>query len=145
MIAVDRPPRHVSVIIEVPRWSFVKRELHDGSLVTDYVSPVPCPFNYGCTPDVPGADGDPQDVVVLGPRLQALESVTVPVVGVVRFVDAGRPDDKLVGSFVFPTAWQRLQLDGFFRIYALARRAINVVRGLTGSTGYGGLEISIRR
>lgn len=141
---MDRLPDRVTVIIEVPRGSFVKRELRGDALATEYLSPVPCPFNYGCVPDLAGADGDPLDVVVLGPRLRALQRVTVPVVGVVRFIDAGRRDDKLVASEARPTSWQRLQLDGFFRLYAVARRAINLVRGLEGATGYRGLELVSR-
>ena len=56
------------VRIEVPRFSFVKREA-DGEV--DFVSPVPCPFNYGSVPGAIAPDGDAPDALVLGPRVAA--------------------------------------------------------------------------
>lgn len=132
-------PESIDVLVEVPRGSFLKRELRDGALVVDYVSPLPSPFNYGCVPDTVGADGDPLDVVVLGPRLPALARVRLPVVGVVRFEDAGQPDDKIVASASAPTAWQRRGLAVFFGTYARARSALNVVKGLRGTTRFMGI------
>jgi len=132
-------PDSIDVIVEVPRGSFLKRELRDGSLVVDYVSPLPSPFNYGCVPDSLGEDGDPLDVVVLGPRLPAMARVRLPVVGVVRFEDAGLRDDKIVASEGPPTAWQRRRLEWFFRAYGSARAALNVVKGLRGATRFLGV------
>ena len=41
----------VDVVIEIPRWSFLKR----GSTGhVDFISPLPCPFNYGSVPDYLG-------------------------------------------------------------------------------------------
>ena len=133
-------PERVALVIEVPRGSFVKRELRDGRLEREYVSPVPSPFNYGCVPDTPGEDGDPLDVVVLGPRLPANSHHDLPVVGVVRFVDAGRADDKLVASARVPTLAERRQVERFFRLYAVARRLLNLRRGFRGTTACRGLS-----
>ena len=135
-----KPPREVEVFVEVPRGSFLKRELGDEGLVVDYVSPLPSPYNYGCAPDLPGEDGDPLDVVVLGPRLRAGTRVRMPVVGLLRFVDAGQRDDKLVAGRDEPTAGQRRRLALFFRLYARARRLINATRKLRGTTRYEGLD-----
>ena len=46
--AGERPaPPEVEVIIEIPKGSFIKR----GSTgQVDFVSPLPCPFNYGSVP-----------------------------------------------------------------------------------------------
>jgi len=132
-------PDRVDLLIEVPRGSFVKRELRDGELRTEYVSPLPSPFNYGCVPDRPGEDGDPVDVVVLGPRLPAGSRHSLPVVGVVRFVDAGQTDDKLVASSSCPDRATRRRVARFFRVYAVARRLLNLRRGVTGTTEYRGL------
>lgn len=138
---MDSPlPRRVEVIIEVPRGNFVKRELQGRTLVTEYLSPLPCPFNYGCSPDLAGDDGDPLDVVVLGPRMDLGSKVSAPVVGIVRFQDAGRSDDKLIASELPPTPGERLLIDGFFRVYAKARRLINLAKGLEGRTAFLGLE-----
>ncbi len=140
-------PQRVHALIEVPKGGFVKRELHaesgPGRLTgllgpgrIDYVSPLPCPFNYGCAPDLPGLDGDPADVVVLGPRLPVGTRVDLPVLGVVRFWDAGSPDDKLVAGQRPITAPQRRRVELFFRLYAFARAGLNRVRGLHGRTEY---------
>ena len=59
-------PPVVEVIIEVPRGSFLKRG-STGSI--DFISPLPCPFNYGSVPKFLGLEGDLLDAVVLGPRL----------------------------------------------------------------------------
>jgi len=61
------PPPEVEVVIEVPRWSFLKR---GSSGAVDFVSPLPCPFNYGAVPTHLGLEGDLLDAVVLGPRLR---------------------------------------------------------------------------
>ena len=43
----DQEPLQVEVCIEIPRGSFIKRG-SSGEL--DFVSPFPCPFNYGSIP-----------------------------------------------------------------------------------------------
>ena len=128
-------PRHARILIEVPKGGFVKRELHQGSSI-DFISPLPSPYNYGCIPELPGQDGDPLDVVVLGPRLKAGELIERDIVGVVRFWDAGLPDDKLIASQSPLTQKQRVNLRRFFKIYALARMALNKRKGLSGRTAF---------
>jgi inorganic pyrophosphatase len=56
----------LEVVIEVPRGSFVKRG-SSGSI--DFLSPLPCPFNYGAVPTLLGLEGDLLDAVVLGKRI----------------------------------------------------------------------------
>ena len=56
----------LDVVIEVPRGSFLKR----GSTGrVDFVSPLPCPYNYGSVPQYIGLEGDLLDALVLGPPL----------------------------------------------------------------------------
>lgn len=140
---MSRLPDRCAVVIEVPRGSFVKRELHRGQRV-EFVSPVPCPFNYGFVPAGPGADGDPPDALELGPRLGLGQQVERPVVGVVRFLDGGARDDKLLLAERAPTRRQRVLIRGFFSVYALARRSLNRAQGITGPTRFEGLEITSR-
>lgn len=128
-------PLRVRVRVEVPRFSLLKR----GAAGIEYVSPVPCPFNYGSVPDRPAPDGDALDAVVLGPRLRLGEEVDVPVHAVVRFVDAGVEDDKLVCG-PSPTDADLARVAAFFRVYAVARLLMNRARGRRGETRYGGLE-----
>jgi inorganic pyrophosphatase len=129
----------VAAVVEVPRGSFVKRELHDEARV-DFVSPLPSPFNYGFVVDRAGDDGDPLDAVILGPRLALGQRVELPVVAVVRFVDCGRPDRKLVLSPSPLTAGQRRALRGFFRLYALAKVPLERLRGRRGRIAFEGLD-----
>lgn len=80
-------------MVEVPRGSFLKR----GSTGhVDFISPLPCPFNYGSVPSHIGQEGDLLDALVLGPRLPLGARVRVKAWGAVTLTDRGMSDDKLV-------------------------------------------------
>jgi len=112
-------PETVTLIVEVPRGAFVKR---DAAGRLDYVSPLPSPFNYGSVPGTRAADGEAQDVVLLGRRRRRGEQVEAPVVGVVYFRDGGVQDDKWVcGS---ARGWERRLVMAFFRFYAFGKRLL---------------------
>jgi len=127
----------VEVIIEIPSGSFMKRG-STGEL--DFISPLPCPFNYGCAPAIDGQDGDPLDAIVLGPALRLGDRLTLPVVGVVRFMDRGAVDDKWILSATPPTWADDRALRRFFGLYALAKRLVNVLRRERGETSLRGVE-----
>ncbi|MES2638776.1 MAG: inorganic diphosphatase [Myxococcota bacterium] len=131
----ERLPAWVRVRVEVPRGSFVKR----GGDGVEFVSPLPCPFNYGSVPDTLAPDGDPLDALVLGARLALGAEVDVPVHAVVRFRDDGAVDDKLVCG-ALPTDAQLRAVARFFRAYAVARRWMNRARGRHGDTRFLGVE-----
>ncbi|MEQ1568823.1 MAG: inorganic diphosphatase [Myxococcota bacterium] len=131
-------PEQVTVVIEVPRGGWVKRGADGG---VDYVSPVPCPFNYGSVVGHAGADGDPLDAVVLGPSLAHGDTVTVPVRAVVRFVDAGEVDDKLVCAAAPLRPADRVLVTGFFVAYGRAKAVAHRLRGRPGATRYLGWEV----
>jgi len=133
----DAPQQPITVVVEIPRGGFVKRRA-DGEV--DFVSPVPCPWNYGSAPAITGGDGDPQDVVVLGSRLPRGAEVRVRVRAVARFVDAGRTDDKLIAGDRALGPLDRLAIRAFFSVYARFKRALNRARGLSGRTAFGGLD-----
>jgi inorganic pyrophosphatase len=122
-------PLLVEVVIEVPKGSFLKR-CSDGKL--DFLSPVPCPFNYGSVDAYTGLDGDLLDAVVLGPRLPRGARRMVPVVGAVRLTDRGMPDDKLVCSDRPVGKTKRALILLFFRFYAKCKGVLNVCRGYSG-------------
>lgn len=125
----QREPPLVEVIIEVPRGSFIKR----GSTgKVDFISPLPCPFNYGSLPDYLGLDGDLLDALVLGPRLPAGTRIRAKAWGAVRMVDHGMLDDKLICSDLPPDLLQRQKVLRFFRFYAKCKGLLNVVRGRLG-------------
>ena len=129
------PSGRVRVRIEVPRGSFVKRD----ATRIEYISPVPCPFNYGCVPDRPAPDGDPLDALVLGPRLAIGAEVDVAVHAVVRFLDDGAVDDKLVCGAP-PTDRELANIARFFRVYAVARAWMNRARCRAGDTRFLGVD-----
>ncbi len=133
---VDDALTEVEVTIEVPRGGFIKRH-PDGEI--DFVSPVPCPFNYGSVSDSLADDGDPLDAVVLGPRLRVGQRCTVTPWARVRFIDDGMVDDKLICGEQAPTESERRSIRWFFTCYALAKRALNLTRGRRGATRFEGL------
>jgi inorganic pyrophosphatase len=136
------PADPLSVIIEVPRGGHIKRALDAQGQVSgvQLLSPLPCPFNYGCAPSIDGQDGDPLDAIVLGPALRLGDRLTLPVVGVVRFMDRGAVDDKWILSATPPTWADDRALRRFFGLYAWAKRLVNVLRRERGETSLRGVE-----
>lgn len=115
-------PLEIDVVIEIPRGSFLKR----GSTGhVDFVSPFPCPFNYGSVPDYLGLDGDLLDAVVLGPRLRMGTRLKVPARGAVTLIDRGMADDKLICSRHPVSTRQRRGVLRFFRFYARCKALLN--------------------
>lgn len=130
----------VEVVIEVSRGDHIKR---DGRGVAEFLSPLPCPFNYGSVVDSTAEDGDPIDAVVLGSRLDRGQIVAAHVVGVVAFVDAGQRDDKWVCSNAPMTRAQRTTLRSFFVVYAVFKKVFNVLMFNGGTTRFKGLKAPV--
>lgn len=122
--AAPEPPE-VEVVIEIPRGSFLKRG-STGQI--DFVSPLPCPFNYGSVPRYLGLEGDLLDALVLGPRLALGSRVRVRAWGAVILTDRGMTDDKLVCSDHALTPRQRRQVLRFFHFYAKCKGLLNLWR-----------------
>jgi inorganic pyrophosphatase len=129
----------VHVRIETPRFSFQKR---NSELGRDYRSPIPCPFNYGSLPGTRAPDGEPEDALVLGPRLALGTLCERRVLAVVGFVDAGVRDDKLVCGQAgeLERVGTRVLLRAFFSFYAALKRVRNRLAGRGGPTRYEGLR-----
>ena len=141
----DNTPPVVEVIIEIPRGSFLKRG-STGRI--DFVSPLPCPFNYGSVPDRIGLEGDLLDAVVLGPRLARGTRVRVPARGAVGLAERGLYDDKLICSHNDLSAAQKRAVIAFFHVYIRAKRALNLLRRLPTDgrcTGWGSAEAALSR
>jgi inorganic pyrophosphatase len=124
-------PPEIDVVIEVPRGSFLKRG-STGHI--DFVSPLPCPFNYGSVPNYLGLEGDLLDALVLGPRLPFGTRIRVKAWGAVTLTDRGMADDKLVCSARPPTPAEKGFVLRFFRFYARCKGLLNFVRGRPGRT-----------
>lgn len=115
----------MDVVIEVPRGSFIKR----GSTgQVDFISPLPCPFNYGSVPAYIGLEGDLLDALVLGPRLPFGTHLRVKAWGAVILTDRGMTDDKLVCCVHPVTAGERQMVLRFFSFYAKCKGLLNVWR-----------------
>ena len=125
----DYSPPQVDVVIEVPKGSFLKR---GSSGHIDFVSPLPCPFNYGSVPDYVGLEGDLLDALVLGPRLRRGTRITVKAWGAVTFTDRGMSDDKLVCAMHRPSASDCQRVLAFFSLYARCKGVLNRFRRRSG-------------
>jgi inorganic pyrophosphatase len=123
--ASEIDPPEVDVVIEVPRGSFLKRG-STGHI--DFISPLPCPFNYGAVPNLVGLEGDLLDAVVLGPRLRFGTHTRVKAWGAITLTDRGLVDDKLICSDRRPDASQRRRVLRFFHFYARCKALLNACR-----------------
>jgi inorganic pyrophosphatase len=97
----DDAPEVVRAIIEISAGSRAKYELDksSGLLRLDRVlySSVHYPANYGFIPRTLGDDHDPLDILVLSQiNIEPLCIVRAKVIGVMRMVDSGEGDDKIL-------------------------------------------------
>jgi inorganic pyrophosphatase len=88
-------------IIEIPKGSMNKYEIDKptGLLKLDRVlrSDVGYPADYGFIPKSYGHDGDPLDVLVVSShRVAPLAIVEARTIGVIRMIDQGEGDDKIL-------------------------------------------------
>lgn len=125
----------LQVVIEIPRGSFLKRG-STGEL--DFVSPLPCPFNYGSVENYIGLEGDLLDAVVLGTRLRRGERISVFAVGAIGLTDRGMYDDKIICTTDPATAIRRYPIVLFFRLYAKCKAILNLFRGRPGRNACNG-------
>ena len=94
----------INVVVEIPSGSGSKWEVkQDGKLHWDLkngkpriVQYLPYPCDYGMIPHTKAADGDPLDVVILGPAVPRGSIVQAKVIGVMKLTDKGEQDDKIV-------------------------------------------------
>lgn len=128
----------MKIIIDTPKWSFIKRK-DDGSI--DYISPFPCPFNYGSFLETEGEDGDREDIVVLGKKLKrGVQECEADRVCIVRFYDKGDFDPKYVYSNEDLTRIDLLKLYSFFLLFSILKLALNTLKGKKGKTKFVGIN-----
>ncbi len=110
----EKAPDEFNVIIEIPKWSKNKYEIDkktgliklDRAMKTaqDY------PFDYGFAPVTYWEDGDALDVVVLTTYpLSPGILVNVRPLGVMRMIDGGESDDKIIAVPVKDPRWDKIQ------------------------------------
>ena len=119
----------VEVEIEIPRGSYLKR---GSSEKLDFLSPLPCLYNYGSVRAYTGGDGDYLDALVLGPRLGRGARVPVPVRAAVGISERGIYEDKLICSEHAMSREDRRRVESFLRCYARCKALLNMMRGMSG-------------
>ncbi|MDR7067641.1 inorganic pyrophosphatase [Pseudoxanthomonas japonensis] len=144
-------PEEVLLAVEIPAGSFTKYEINDEGLV--YVDrfqsmPVAYPANYGSMPRTLAGDGDPLDALVLTREpLHPGVLVKFRPIGVLRMIDAGERDEKIIGvptDKIDPTysnirdladlpEIERQRIEAFFRVYKDLPKGRNPVQ----LNGYG--------
>lgn len=97
----ENPPELVNAIIEIPKGSRAKYEIdkESGHIKLDRViyASMYFPLNYGFIPQTLGEDLDPLDIVVLT-QVTVVPLCLIParVIGVMRMIDRGQADDKII-------------------------------------------------
>ncbi|MFC2118761.1 inorganic diphosphatase [Bacteroidota bacterium] len=101
---------NINVVVEIPtgtvdKWEVIKP---DGIMKWEFKNNEPrkvkylgYPGNYGMIPKTllsedDGGDGDPIDVIVLGPAAERGSIITTNLIGVLKMLDGGEKDDKLI-------------------------------------------------
>lgn len=103
-------PEIVNGIIEIPKNTRAKYELDkkSGLLMLDRVlySSVYYPANYGFIPKTYCDDRDPLDILVLS-QIEVVPLCIVParVIGVMRMLDQGEADDKIIAVAEHDMSW----------------------------------------
>lgn len=97
----DEAPEYVNAVIEISKGSKGKFELdkETGYLMLDRVlfSSVHYPANYGFIPQTYCDDKDPLDIMVISTiELPPLCMVKAKVLGVMKMMDQGEADDKII-------------------------------------------------
>ena len=100
----------INAIIEIPAGTLEKWEVNktSGIIERDSINGVPrtiqyigYPGNYGMIPKTllskeNGGDGDPLDILVLGPPVERCNIVNCKIIGVLNLIDRGENDDKII-------------------------------------------------
>ena len=92
--------RTVRVVIEVPKGTLHKYEYHPMgymTIVRDLNEKYHYPYNYGMIPQTLGGDNDPLDAIVISDEpIVSGTVVNCNVLGIIKTVDNGEIDDKLL-------------------------------------------------
>ncbi len=111
----------MDILIETPKYSFVKYYKEGDDYKVVFFSPIPTLFNYGFIMNTIGEDRMEQDAVVMGPLLpQGTVIQREKANGVVRFVDDGVQDDKYL--FCDGKLCCKTMFGLYFHVYALFKR-----------------------
>jgi inorganic pyrophosphatase len=111
------------IVIETPKYSFLKYRKEGSQFKTEFISPIPVLFNYGFIDKSLSEDGMETDVIVIGPAMHQGDVLDRNHFdGVVRFIDDSVRDDKhiiYIGGF-----FSKSFFSFYFRLYALFKSAL---------------------
>ena len=108
--AVNQSHDLVDIIVEIPAGTNAKWEMNHKTKRLEWeiqnetkriVKYLGYPANYGMIPNTllrkeDGGDGDPLDVILLGPAVERGSQVQAKLIGMLRLTDSGEQDDKLI-------------------------------------------------
>lgn len=100
----------INIVIEIPSGTNEKWEVskNDGSIKLEFkknkpriIKYIEYPVNYGMIPRTifskdMGGDGDPVDVILIGPSIKRGEIVNGKIIGLMKMIDEGEKDDKVL-------------------------------------------------
>lgn len=121
----------VQIVVEIPTGTTQKWEVNkvDGKLHWEIKDGKPriikylgYPGNYGMVPRTllsyeNGGDGDPLDVLVLGPPVKRGTVIKTKVIGVLNLSDGGEQDDKLIAVMEDTPFYDVESIEGLKREY----------------------------
>lgn len=127
LVRFSDTPGYVNVVVEIPTGYVEKWEVdkESGLLKWEMVEGKPrvvqylgYPGNYGMIPGTllpkeEGGDGDPLDVIVLGPPEERGAVIQARIIGVLKLMDRGEQDDKLIAVSTDSPFAETSDLDGF--------------------------------
>lgn len=102
--------KNYQALIEIPAGSTAKWEVNHitGNIEWEFKKDKPrmvkfigYPGNYGfipqsLSPKEEGGDGDPLDIIILGPSVEKGTVVEVKILGAIKLLDEGEQDDKIL-------------------------------------------------
>lgn len=100
----------IRIVVEIPAGTNAKWEVSKANGTLEWeqrngagrvVNYLAYPFNYGLVPQTllprsAGGDGDPLDIVLLGPAFGRGDVIPARLIGVMHLLDQGEIDDKLI-------------------------------------------------
>lgn len=136
-----------NVLIEIPEGSYNKYEYNEelDEIKLDFVFWGDCkfPHNYGLIPETHAGDGDHLDAIVLNPTPLAIGTVVAcRTVGILKTIDRGEIDDKLVAVPVCCKEYEKIQdikdlpkdfekiYQNFYKLVGIQKKKIIEVKGL---------------
>lgn len=142
------------MVVEIPAGSSLKNEYNPKTRrfeagkdnqpprVIDF---LPYPGNYGFIPSTrqdakSGGDGDPLDVLLIGPPLEKGTVIKILPVGVLKMTDAGETDHKIIAIPADPEA-RTLQAFNYATIFTKYPAVLNILE--TWFLNYKGSEIVV--